>query len=59
MCMIQASFADCAAVGTSHRDNPTDTVSLVGEIIDKPWCTYPWYGRTFSNIQKRQPVIVL
>ena len=24
--MIQASFADCAAVGTSHRDNPTEIV---------------------------------
>ena len=26
MCMIQESFADCSAVGTSHNDNPIDLV---------------------------------
>jgi len=41
-CMTQASLSDCAAVGTSHRDNPTGVVSLVGEGTDKPPCTHPW-----------------
>lgn len=40
-CMTQASLSDCAAVGTSHRDNPTGIVSSVGEGIDKQSCTYP------------------
>jgi len=51
--MIQESFADCSAVGTSHSDNPIDLVSVAGECIDEPSRAYPWWMLTARKGNRR------
>jgi hypothetical protein len=56
MCMIQDSFADCSAVGTSQRDKPIGPVLSVGESIYGQLYTHlPMAGETLSDTHKRQP----
>lgn len=50
--MIQESFADCSAVGTSHRDNPVDLVPSLGEITNGLSWTYPWRQQTIWGPEK-------